>query len=131
MENLPIEILEHIKGYRPIHPNALIMRSFIQRIQFSACSPLAQRPCGCCDDPLRCGDCEPFTFAVLEYSSEPCYYDCPYGNRACVKSFYGWGSEVSDMRLHGSRGAGISFPSLVVKDTDSDPEDDRSDRFPD
>jgi hypothetical protein len=126
MENLPPELQDHINSYRQVHPLADIMSAFIKRIQFSPCSPLEKRPCCCCLDPLHCGDCEPFTFAVLEYRSEPDYFDNPHGNRACVRAFYGWGSEVSDMRLHGSRGAGIRFPSLVVvshKDKDSDPDE--------
>ena len=84
MEALPHELIDHIRELRPRHPCACMIADFMRRIGYN--------------------DEEGISFALEDYRSEPDVFDSAHdGARGCVPSFYGWGDECSDMRLHGLR----------------------------
>ena len=84
MEALPDEPIDHIGELRPRHPCAVIIADFMRQIGYN--------------------DEEGMWFCLNDYKAEPDYFDARHdGKRGCVRSFYGWGDEFSDMRLHGLR----------------------------
>ena len=85
MEDWPDELQRHIHEYRPIHPCATMIADFMQRIGYN--------------------DDEGIRFALEDYRQEPDYFDSAHGgSRGCVPSFYGFGDEWDDPRVHGGRG---------------------------
>ena len=49
-------------------------------------------------------DEEGIVFCLCDYRAVPDYFDSRHdGKRGCVRSFYSWGDETNDPRLHGGR----------------------------
>lgn len=85
MEDLPEGLHALIHEFRPVHPCAKMIASFLDRIGYN--------------------DEEGICFCLTDYKQEPDYFDSRYdGKRGCVRAFYGWGDEWNDARLHGGRG---------------------------
>ena len=85
MEGLPEELQAHIHELRPVPPCAKMMAALLKRIGYN--------------------DDEGMLYCPEDYRQEPDYLDSRYDRkRGCVSSFYGWGEEWDDERLHGGRG---------------------------
>ena len=85
MQALPQPLIDHIHELRPAHPCAEMIRDFMRRIGYN--------------------DEEGISFALEDYRREPNYFDSAHDNaRGCVPSFYGFGEEWDDPRVHGGRG---------------------------
>ena len=91
MDALPQELIDHIHDFRPRHPAALMIEDFMRRIGYN--------------------DEQGISFALEDYRQEPDYFDAAHdGARGCVPSFYGWGEEWDDPRVHGGRGPRCVVP---------------------
>ena len=92
MEKLPETLIQHIHGYRPVHPCAVAIRDFYKRIGYAGV-----------DNGIGEED-ECLWFCLADYKAEPDYFDTKHdGKRGCVKAWYRWGDETNDPRCHGGR----------------------------
>ena len=92
MEALPDELIDRIRELRPRRPTAVMIEDFYRRIGYSG------HGSGTGEED------EDLLWCLSDYKAEPDYFDARHdGKRGCVRAFYGWGDECSDMRLHGLR----------------------------
>ena len=91
MDSVLQELVGLIHKFRPVHPCATLIADFMRRIGYN--------------------DEDGILFLLEDYRQEPDYFDARHdGNRGCVNSFYGWGKEWDDPRLHGGRGPRVVVP---------------------
>lgn len=91
MESLPPPLQQLIHDSRPVHPCAAMIADFMLRVGYT--------------------DDEGISFALEDYRQEPDYFDSAHdGKRGCVPSFYGFGDEWDDPRVHGLRGPRCVVP---------------------
>lgn len=99
MDRLPEELIRHIHSFRPVHPCAAMVRDFYTRIGYSG------------PDDGGDGEAENLPWCLEDYRHEPDYFDVKHdGKRGCVPSFYGFGDEWDDPRVHGGRGPRCVVP---------------------
>ena len=92
MEALPDELIDRIRDLRPRHPTAVMIEDFYRRIGYSG------HGSGTGEED------EDLLWCLSDHRAAPDYFDSKHdGKRGCVRAFYGWGDELSDMRLHGLR----------------------------
>ena len=84
MEGLPEELQALIHDFRPVHPCAKMVADFMARISYN--------------------DEKGIGFCMADYKAEPDFFDARHdGKRGCAESWYRFGAEWDDPRLHGGR----------------------------